>query len=314
MIFRFSFLILLLTLFASCNELKKERRKEKSKPSQPFIFNMEHMFSDAEQNASFPIWFSDSLVKQHQIKRITRNIYPITTADDLGAPKETRLYDFDEQGGLISVSIKKFYESMIVEDVTFQYSSVKDEMGFSIVEILNGEHQDEDEGDYFIHNKEKYLEKFLVYSNENTGNYLFYMLNQKNWGALSIDSILNPTTDDLIILGSTFKPKKMYQVHNTVSETNVVDLVYSRRGEVINSIFFEKYPFYYKRHISYNNKGFCTGFIDSTFSADQYLMRTKSTFQMNKKQLPIKLIQKKPGGDGYEIFEYEFYYENEKES
>jgi len=270
---------------------------------------MEHMFSDAEQNVSFPIWFNDSIIKNQKIKQITRNIYPISSEEEITSPKETRIYKFDELGGLSSVSIKKFYENMVVEDVTFKYSDVKDEMGYSNVEILQGEHQFEDVGDYSVHNKEQYLDKFLVYSNANTSNYLFYMLNKKNWGALSVDSILNPTPEDQIVLGSTFKPHKMYQVHNTVSESNVVDLKYNKKGEVVTSISFEKYPFYYKRHISYTDKGFCTGFIDSTFSSDQYLMRTESTFEMNENRLPSKLIQKKPGGGGSEIFEYK-YYEN----
>lgn len=307
MIFRYSILSVLLVILISCNGIRKKQRHEKTRPVKTFVFNMEHMFTDTEQNVSFPIWFNDSVIKNNKIKRIVRNIYPIGDPDEFTSPKETRLYDFSEQGALLSVSIKKFYDNMTVEDVTFIYSGVKDEMGYSVVEIVNGEHQIEDEGDYAIHLKEEYLEKFLVYSNENTGNYLFYMLNKMNWGALSIDSILQPTPTDLIVLGSTFKPKKMYRVHNTVSESNVVDLSYSKDGNVIESISFEKYPFYYKRHINYDDKGYCTGFIDSTFSSDQYLTRTNNTFQMNEKHLPEKLIEKKPGGSGSEIFEYEYY-------
>ncbi|NRA10450.1 MAG: hypothetical protein HRT57_00675 [Crocinitomicaceae bacterium] len=307
MIFRYSILLFSILTLATCTGEKKRETRTPSKPSQPFIFNMELMFSDSEQNASFPIWFDDTIVKKSGIKRMTRNIYPLVGDDEVAMPKETRIYDFDEQGALLSVSIKKFYENMIVEDVTFNYSNVKDEMGYSDVEILKGEHQIEEEGDYTVHNKERYLEKFLVYSNVKTGNYLFYMLDKKNWGPLTVDSILNPTPTDLIVLGSTTKPQKMYQVHNTVSETNVVDLVYKNSGEVISSISFEKYPFYYKRYITYNNEGFCTGFIDSTFSADQYLTRIKSTFQINENQLPEKLIQKKSGEGNYEIFEYDFY-------
>lgn len=265
------------------------------------------MFSDSEQNASFPLWFDDTIVKKSRVKTIIRNIYPLGGEDETPMPKETRLYHFDLQGGLKSVSIKKFYENMIVQDITFKYPNVKDDMGFSDVEILNGEEQIEDEGDYTIHSKEKYLKKALVYLNANTGNYLFYMLDRKNWGALTVDSILKPTPDDMIVLGSTRKPCKKYQVHNTVSETNVIDFDYNNNGEVINSIFFEKYPFYYRRFITYNVEGFCTGFIDSTFSANQYLNRIVSSFEMNNKQLPEKLVQKKPGGGSYEIFDYEYY-------
>lgn len=294
-------------MLTACNAEKKKEARQSSKPSESFIFNMELMFSSSEQNASFPVWFDDTIVKVSGVKTMTRNIYPLVNEGEDPMPKETRLYNFDEQGGLLSVSIKKFYENMIVQDITFKYPNIKDNMGYSDVEILNGEEQIEDEGDYTIHSKEKYLKKALVYSNVNTGNYLFYMLNKKNWGALTVDSILNPTPDDLIVLGSTRKPQKIYQVHNTVSETNVVDFDYNNNGEVINSIFFEKYPFYYKRHITYNDKGFCIGFIDSTFSANQYLNRIVSSFEMNKKQLPEKLVQKKPGGGSYEVYEYEYY-------
>lgn len=307
MIFRYSILPAILIFLISCNAIRKKRRHEKTRPVQTFIFNMESVFTDAEQNVSFPIWFNDSIIKNNKIKRVVRNIYPIGNPDKYTSPKETRLYDFNEQGGLISVSIKKFYDNMTVEDVTFIYSSVKDEMGYSDVKIVNGEHQIEDEGDYTIHLKEEYSDKYLVYSNENTGDYLFYMLNKKNWGALSIDSILHPTPADLIVLGSTFKPLKMYRVHNTVSESNVVDLSYNKNGRVIERISFEKYPFYYKRYISYSDNGYCTGFIDSTFSSDRYLTRTKNTFQTNNKNLPIKLTKKKPGGSGAEIFQYEYY-------
>ena len=305
--FRHSILLLSILILTACNAEKKREARQTIKPSQDFIFNMELMFSDSEQNASFPVWFNDTIVKKSGIKTIARNIYPLVSEDETPMPKESRLYDFDEEGGLLSVRIKKFYENMIVQDITFKYSNIKDDMGYSEVEILNGEQQIEGEGDYTIHVKEKYLKKALVYSNLNTGNYLFYMLDKKNWGALTVDSILNPTPDDLIVLGSTRKPQKKYQVHNTVSETNVVDFVYNNSGEMINSISFEKYPFYYRRFINYSDKGFCIGFIDSTFSANQYLNRIESSFQMNKKQLPEKLVQKKPGGGSYEIFEYEYY-------
>jgi hypothetical protein len=305
--FRHSILLLSILILTACNAEKKREAHQTIKPSQDFIFNMELMFSDSEQNASFPVWFNDTIVKKSGIKTIARNIYPLVSEDETPMPKESRLYDFDEEGGLLSVRIKKFYENMIVQDITFKYSNIKDDMGYSEVEILNGEQQIEGEGDYTIHVKEKYLKKALVYSNLNTGNYLFYMLDKKNWGALTVDSILNPTPDDLIVLGSTRKPQKKYQVYNTVSETNVVDFVYNNSGEMINSISFEKYPFYYRRFINYSDKGFCIGFIDSTFSANQYLNRIESSFQMNKKQLPEKLVQKKPGGGSYEIFEYEYY-------
>ena len=106
MIFRYSILLFSILTLATCTGDKKRETRTPSKPSQPFIFNMELMFSDSEQNASFPIWFDDTIVKKSGIKRMTRNIYPLVGDDEVAMPKETRIYDFDEQGALLSVSIK----------------------------------------------------------------------------------------------------------------------------------------------------------------------------------------------------------------
>jgi hypothetical protein len=304
---RFFIFILSVLLFTSCSEEKRQQFREKMKPSRPFLFTMELMFSDAEQQISFPIWFDDDLVREKKVKTITRSIFPLNASTDDRTPKKIVVYQFNERGSLESLRFQKFYENTIVENITFNYLEGKDKMGYADVEIADSENQEYDGDEYLTYNKEKYLERFLVYTDDDSGDYIFFMLNEKNWGALSIDSILKPTPNDLIVLGSPSKPFKKYKVHNTVSETNVVDYEYRGKDEVIKSISFENYPFYYKRYVNYDKKGYCTGFIDSTFTANEYLTRTVSTFQMNKKALPKKLIQTKPGGGGYELFEYEYY-------
>lgn len=303
------YVLLAAIMVVSCTSEQRKKLRERRTTIHPFIFNMEHYFSDSELQLSFPVWFDDSIVVEKRIKKITRKVFanPADEEDDL--PREIKVYDFNERGSLTTVSIKKFYENMVVEDVTFSYSGVKDKVGFASVEILNGAHHTEQGSEYVVHSKEKYHDKFLVYVNENSGDYLFFMLNENHWGPLSVDSILRPTPDDVIVLGTPRKPRKKYQVHNTVSESNVVELEYRNNGEVVKSISFEKYPFYYKRSITYNNKGYCIGYIDSTFSSNDYLTRTLSNFELNEVQLPVKLTHTKPGGGGYELFEYE-YYEN----
>ncbi|MBL4861781.1 MAG: hypothetical protein JKY09_02030 [Crocinitomicaceae bacterium] len=296
--------------FVACNGKKTHEKKLKKLPQQRFLINMEHYFSDAEFEASFPVWFDDSVVRQHRIKRITRRALP-SKANENSLPKEIKEYEFDESGELVKMRVSQYYENMIVGDVTFNYVDIKDEMGYALVEIDDEKSLVEESGlyNYKLYKKEKYTEKYLVYLNETTGNYLFYMLNEKNWGSLSVDSILQPTPEDIIVFGNPLHPIKKYQVYNTVNESNVVNMEYMKNGDRILNISFEKYPFYTKRYITYDKNGYCAGYVDSTFSVERYLTRKVSSFSSDKNHLPLVLTHKKgqEGTEQFEKFEYAYY-------
>jgi len=129
----------------------------------------------------------------------------------------------------------------------------------------------------------------MAYVNIENGNYLFFLPNEKHWGALSVDSILGPTGEDLVVYGTPEKPTKRYHVVNRVNESDVKTIEYGKKTNNPTEIKFEREPFDYKRTIEYNKKGDCTGFVDSTFSMDRYLMRKHSEFTFANNQLPTSV-------------------------
>lgn len=315
-------LFLALILLGACSEEKSGRFLKKSERYQPFIFNMQHYFSESELSVSFPIWFDDSLIKQYRIQKITRSIFigEYSEENEATAPKEIKTYVFNKNGQLLSLQIEQFYENVKVADNIFDYLSPKDEHGFSNVQVRREKKSlvDEFSLDHFrLYEKQDYTDKFLVYNNEESGDYLFYLLNKKHWGVVAVDSILSPTPRDIITLGTTVFPKKTYQVENTVNELNVVKYQYDKSSKHIKTIEYNEYPFLRKRSILYDQKGGCHGYIDSTFTDDVFLKRRVSKF-ISEDGMPVQLnhgVQPKDSLSGvfqYEKFDYEFFESKKK--
>lgn len=300
----------------SCSEERKKLIEKDTRQIQPFIFNLEHFFSEEEFNISFPVWFNDTLIKRQGIKTITRMVYTSSSEKDTTSAslKEIRKYSFTEEGAISDLHIEHYYDNLLVASMEFRFLE-RDEYGYSPTlsrDEMNSKSDLEILEQYENYFKEEYSDKFLAYSNMKTGDYLFYMLKEKNWGTLSVDSILHPTSHDLIVFGNPLKPRRKYQVENRVNEFNVVDYAYINDGDNLEKIAFDSYPFHYERSILYNDDGLCTGFIDSTFSTKKYLTRRESMFHFEK-NLPVRLIHENKSGKSeagyyqFETFTYTFY-------
>jgi hypothetical protein len=176
---------------------------------------------------------------------------------------------------------------------------MKDQFGFaSVVEtknLENIEYSDEENMDfpYKIHQRVIQTEKYLAYQDVESGDYLFYMLNKKHWGPLSIDTVLKPTRDDVIVLGKPLFPIKQYRVINKVNERDVQQFKYNSISNRIETIIKQESPFENKRTLTYNPKGFCNGYIDSTFSGKLFLTRIVTEIKLDKLNRPIKIIHRK---------------------
>ena len=307
---------LLFFILVSCTNGNDKVLVLKKKKYNPFVINLAHTFSQNESNMSFPIWFADTIIKEKKIKKLTRHLYPSFTEGKTVAstPKESKEYFFNADGEVEKMIVNQFYEYVTVSSLTFDYSAQKDEFGYSPVDFEPmGESKNRDLADqYSIFEKVEYSDKFLVYRNEESGDYLFYMLNKKNWGALSVDSILRPTPSDRVAFGQPNKVVKSYNVENTVNEFGTVD--YSYNSEYPTEIVSESFPFHHKRTIEYDEAGDCTGFVDSTFSGSKYLTRRKSNFVF-KDNLPVRLIHESKSNNAsrgfiqVEELKYEFFEE-----
>ena len=292
MIQRASILILLTSFLFACSEEKRRFLRPGKTYTKDFVLEMQHFFSDSEDNVSFPVWFNDSLIRENNVKSLQRKIYNLNgNPEDFASIKTEKNYEFDKNGSISKLQIAEYYEGQKVSDVTFSYSGVKDIHGYHRVKMSKTNEFNDDLTAYQMYDVEETASSFWAYQHRDNGNYLFFLPREKYWGALSVDSILSPTMEDIIVFGTAKKPSKRYRVVNRVNEFDVKTIEYSLKGGHPLEIAFEKEPFNYKRTIRYNKKGLCTGFVDSTFSMNRFISRRESTFTFNeKKQLPKRII------------------------
>ena len=107
-----SILLISIALF-SCSEERVKLGRTEDLKYEPFIINMQHYFSKAELNMSFPIWFDDSLIVAHDIKSITRRTFRSSKKSEINfdTPREIKRYYFNDNGQIIKVDFEQYYEN-----------------------------------------------------------------------------------------------------------------------------------------------------------------------------------------------------------
>jgi hypothetical protein len=297
-----SFLLLLL----GCKGNSVNKEELELEDHFPFIFRMNAFATDAEKYLSFPILFNDSIIKAQGIKKITRSLFFVEPEDtinkedfSIAVPRERRIYFFEEHGQIKSLKVVYFYDDQEIGELRFEYKSLKSKYGYSLVEKIGDpkkiDFSDEEHMDFpfFIHREVKKTNKYLAYQDVESGDYLFFMMNRKYWGPLSVDSILNPTRRDQVVLGNPYFPLKRYKVQNKVNETDVEKVIYDGKTKFVKTIIRQEYPFETKRSIIYAKSGLCTGYIDSTFSGKLFLTRVVSEMDHDAKERPVKITHRK---------------------
>jgi hypothetical protein len=300
-------LLLSLSIITSCSVDKKKQEKLASAELKSFLFRTEYFISNNEQNLSFPNWFNDKLVAKQNIQKISHSWY--NAADEEGESpvlQKMRIYTFTESGTLLAFQQKRFYENLEVENITFRYADELDEMGFAEVTAVDSLYPDESL-EYTTYRKEEYQDAYAVYENNNNGDFLFCLLKKRFQGIVSVDSLFAPTPDDIIQYGKPVKPYKQYQIENLVEENNVKRYGYFKKSTELQYQISDNYPFLNKSRITVDKKGKCTGFIDSTFSTNEFLNRTVSTFSFDEKNLPSRLTHTGMRNGKFETFEYTFF-------
>lgn len=302
----FFFIALFLNLLTACTGGSNNALNLDKVNARQSVFRMNAYGTEAEKFISFPVWFNDSVIRANNISKITRDFYSFDPADtseiamlNSEVPREKREYWFNEFGQLKDFKVTYFYDDQEIGSVHYTYVSPKDKHGFAKVVIFADTNSvtDLEEKDmdfpFKIHEKAKETSKFIAYKDQQTGDYLFYMLNKKYWGPLSVDSILKPSSKDVIVLGTSYFPTKKYQVSNKVNEKDVTRFAYNSKSHVLEYIQKQDDPFENKRCFLYSKSGFCTGYIDSTFTDKVFLTRIVSEVKTDKKMKPIKIVHTK---------------------
>jgi hypothetical protein len=289
-----------------------------------FLFRMQHFFTESENLMSFPLWFEDSIIASNGISHFSREIFHISlnsggeTEEKELDLREKRDYFFNKAGTLDSMVIQYFFDDLKIGIVSFYYDEKLDKNGFCkmvrrLIRIPGDGGLTSAELPFHLFNQRWSSNKFLSFKDQGSGIKYHYMLNKKYYGPLSVDSIINPGPDDVVFLGSPLRPEKKYSVVNKVHERNVHLYDYFEDSENLKSYTRSEFPFDVKRNILYGKNGFCTGYVDSTFSDRNFLTRTTNNFTLNKNKLPIRLDRLKENQESksslvsVEKYEYEFF-------
>lgn len=303
----FIFIFLFGFLVSGCSEIRQRRAKKKTVQVQSMLFRSSYFLSGDDLSFSFPVWFNDSLIRNNKVKTIVHSWYlgPISEGSD-GALQRVRRFHFNESGRLFEVQQLNYYENIEVENTLFRYPSERDELGFASVEVIDAL-QSEEEHEYTTYSKVKYKDAYAVYKNDQTGDFLFCLLDKRFQGIVSVDSLFSPTPNDIVQYGSPATKDKRYQIENFVEEKRVKKYIYFKNADEMRECIRDNYPFSYKTQVLTNKSGQISGYIDSTFSAGSYLNRTVSAFEYNEKRLPSKLTHQGMRVGNFETFEYLFY-------
>ena len=309
------FFIFLLFACNSANEKQTHTQPPQDKKQwiNPLFFN-----ENFESELSFPLWFNDSLIKVNRISKITKRIFPRIIGDTgatnfLGEamPREKREYYFDKDGKVTYLIIYYYFDNREIARSSFIYQGKSDKLGFRNVTQGIFKHlsdtdttndfttdvQSEREYNYVIHRFWYNKSKASCYEDIETHDRIHFLKQKKYWGALSVDSILNPGSNDWVIWGTPKKPFKRYKVENTVKEKDVYLYKYHTTG-VLKERIMEDYPFEIKRSYQYNRKNQWISYIDSTISENNFITRTVNNFEYDAFGKPIYLKHTKENASG----------------
>lgn len=305
---QYSILVLLLIVFSSaCSSDRKKQEKYVEPKLNSFLFRTEYFISNAEQHFSFPNWFNEKILTKKKVQTITHSWYSLSSEEEVSsALQKSRKYTFNASGELLTVQQKRFYENLVVENITLTYPEAPDALGFVAVKAFDSLHPNESL-EYATYRKEEYQKAYAVYEDNSSGDFLFCLMKKRFQGIVSVDSLFTPTPDDIVQYGSPMRPFKRYQIENLVEENNVQRFGYFKESSELQYLVSENYPFSNKTTITVDGTGKCVGYIDSTFSADEYLNRTVSTFSFDKNNLPSRLTHTGMRNGNYETFEYSFF-------
>jgi hypothetical protein len=307
-------LVALSVLLFACGEPSADLRVKRLKgiPS-PFIFRMNSFFSSTENEVNFPVWFEDSIVARYGISAITRTFYLITgTSDEDKALREKRTYFFDRKGSIDSMLVEFFFDDQLIGYRSFAWMDFQDETGYRELKRNKNTDISESESESFILASplSKGINSWCYREGEIRK---CFIPRREFYGPLSVDSILHPSSDDMIVLGTAYFPIKKYNVTNKVHERNVQLYDYFSDGKTVRTISRQVYPFEIKRCVLYDKDRTCMGYVDSTFTDKEFLTCTRVGIKKDERGLPFEL-KKLKGGKGApytviarEEFEYVFY-------
>ena len=306
--------LIVFTCFSCSNDHKTNDIRNFRYPSQ--LLRYVYFNTEFEKFLSFPLLFDAKVIHRLEIKSIIRKYFVIDSSE-AGRQEELRdewCYRFYNTFPL-SVEIKFFYDRQIIGRKKITYAHQSDALGFRQVTIepdsSRFSEKEFTESGFHIDEPIKRSARMLHFRDKTSGRRLFFIPQKMYWGALSVDSICHPRSNDRIVLGVPKKPLRIYSVKNKVEENGVTDFYYHPLSGRIERMVTNDFPFEVTRTFLYDKHGYCNCYIDSAFCSREFLSRTVSRIWLNKEKLPVLIVHRKEtafrnlGVTSYEKFIYE---------
>jgi hypothetical protein len=310
-------ILLVVGLFLGACAGKKHETltKKQQHEAHDCLFRMQALFTDAEDDFSFPLWFNEKMIAEQKISAITRRIYATEMNGNERQLREKRQYCFNQNGDLRCVVIRHYFDDEEIGIERYDYPNGHDAHGYARYRLVKDTSrldaiQDVNVPEVKIAHYPVYVgADFLVYRNSSTGKMRHYFPSGK---IQKVDSIQSPQVYDEVILGSAFNPIARFILGKDEIKSEFTRYVYSKKTGALARILFYRGPFTTKRTIEYNAKGKCTGFVDATFHRATCLTNFHTEFTLDDKGNPMKVntfknINEKPTLLQAEQFHYEHF-------
>ena len=100
-------LLLAFALITSCGQKEEEEVIVPKQEYNSFLLRMQHFGNRSQMQASFPVWFDDSIVKARGIREITRRMISLNDPEDTldDELSEEHVYRFTKKGALQELSL-----------------------------------------------------------------------------------------------------------------------------------------------------------------------------------------------------------------
>ena len=307
-------LVVGLFLCACAGKKQETLTKKQQHEAHDCLFRMQALFTDAEDDFSFPLWFNEKMIAEQKISAITRRIYSTEIKGTERQLREKRQYCFNRNGILRCVVIRHYFDDEEIGIERYDYPNGHDVHGYARYRVVKDTSrldavQDANVPEVKIAHYPVYPgSEFLVYRNSSTGKMRHYFPLGK---IQKVDSIQAPQVHDEVILGSAFNPVARYILGKDEIKSEFTRYVYSKKTGALTRILFYREPFTIKRTIEYNAKGKCTGFVDATFHNAKFISTFQKEFTLNDKGNPIKVNTFKRINEKQTILQSEqFHYEH----
>jgi len=279
------------------------------------LFRMQALFTDAEDDFSFPLWFNEKMIVEQKISAITRRIYATEIKGAERQLREKRQYYFNQNGVLRCVVIRHFFDDEEIGMERYDYPNGHDEFGYAPYRMVKDTSRLDAVEDANVprvkttHYPVYAGTDLLVYRNSSSGRMRHYFPSGK---IQKVDSVEAPQAYEEVILGSAFNPTARYFLGKGETKSDFIRYIYSKKTGAIARMLFYRGPFTTKRTFDYNKKGKCTGFVDVTFHHAKFITDFQTEFTLDSKGNPLKVntfkrINEKPTILQTEQFHYEHY-------